>query len=125
VIGKADQYDRQSRSSTGRGFRLFPGALQTPRSGHDYARIGRLYADDGVGLSKPRHGEPEKDAAMKNFYRKFFRREDGAITVDWVVLAAAVIGMGMVVLVPIAFSTESSTQGVADYIGELPVGYGN
>ena len=38
-------------------------------------------------------------------------------------LSAAVIGMGMLVLVPIVFSTESSTQGVADYIADLPVGY--
>lgn len=56
---------------------------------------------------------------------KFLRREDGAITVDWVVLSAAIIGLGMVVLTPIAFSTESSTQVVADTIANQPVGYGN
>ena len=59
----------------------------------------------------------------KLFRRSFLRREDGAITVDWVMLSAAVIGLGMVVLVPIAFSTESSTQNVSDYITEFPVGY--
>lgn len=56
---------------------------------------------------------------------KFLRREDGAITVDWVVLSAAIIGLGMVILTPIAFSTESSTQVVADTIANQPVGYGN
>jgi hypothetical protein len=117
MIGKAAPHP-------GRGFRLFP-APQTPRSGHDYARIWVPTADDGVGLSEPWRREPEKDAAMKNFFHRFFHREDGAITVDWVVLSAAVIGMGMLVLLPIAFSTENSTQGVADYIGEMPVGYGN
>lgn len=55
----------------------------------------------------------------------FLRREDGAITVDWVVLSAAIIGLGMVVLIPIAFSTESSTQAIADGIQSQPVGYGN
>lgn len=55
----------------------------------------------------------------------FAKAEDGAITVDWVVLSAAVIGLGMVVLIPIAFSTESSTQLVADQIANQPVGYGN
>lgn len=55
----------------------------------------------------------------------FLRREDGAITVDWVVLSAAIIGLGMVVLIPIAFSTESSTQAIADSIENQPVGYGN
>ena len=69
--------------------------------------------------------EPCKDAAMKNTIQKFFRREDGAITVDWLVLGAAVVGMGMLVLVPVGFSTESSTQGVADYISAMPVGYDN
>jgi Flp pilus assembly pilin Flp len=55
----------------------------------------------------------------------FLRREDGAITVDWVVLSAAIIGLGMVVLIPIAYSTESSTQQIADGIENQPVGYGN
>jgi hypothetical protein len=55
----------------------------------------------------------------------FLKRDDGAITVDWVVLSAAVIGLGMVVLVPIAFSTDSSTQKIADDIAERSVGYGN
>ncbi len=55
----------------------------------------------------------------------FLRREDGAITVDWVVLSAAIIGLGMVVLIPIAYSTESSTQQIADGIDNQPVGYGN
>jgi hypothetical protein len=54
-----------------------------------------------------------------------FWDEAGAVTVDWVVLSAAVIGMGMVVLTPIAFSTESTTQSVADYVRNTPVGYGN
>lgn len=56
---------------------------------------------------------------------RFLRKEDGAITVDWVVLSAAVIGLGMVVLIPIAYSTESSTQQIADGIQNQPVGYGN
>ena len=56
---------------------------------------------------------------------QFLRIEDGAITVDWVVLSAVIIGLGMVVLIPIAFSTESSTQQIADTIETQPVGYGN
>lgn len=55
-----------------------------------------------------------------------FRKDDfGAITVDWVVLSAAIIGLGMVVLVPIAFTTDSSAQGVSDYIGNINVGFDN
>ena len=55
----------------------------------------------------------------------FFHNADGAITVDWVVLSAAVIGLGMVVLMPVAFSTESSTQRIADDIETRAVGYGS
>ena len=55
----------------------------------------------------------------------FCRDECGAVTVDWVVLSAAIIGLGMIVLIPIAFSAGSSSQGIADYIGNLNVGYGN
>ncbi len=62
---------------------------------------------------------------MKVRVKLFSRDETGAITVDWVVLSAAVIGLGMVVLVPIAYSSGSSAQGVADYIGDINVGYGN
>ena len=56
---------------------------------------------------------------------KFLKCEDGAITVDWVVLSAAIMGLGMVILTPIAFSTESSTQALADGIANQPVGYSN
>ncbi|NEY91422.1 hypothetical protein [Tabrizicola oligotrophica] len=56
---------------------------------------------------------------------KFLRQEGGAITVDWVVLSAAVIGLGMVVLIPVAFSTESTTQMIADDIQSRSVGYGD
>ena len=51
--------------------------------------------------------------------------ETGAVTVDWVVLSAAVIGLGMVVLIPIAYSTDNSAQGVSDYISNVKVGYDN
>ncbi len=62
---------------------------------------------------------------MHQMLKDFLRDEDGAVTVDWVVLTAVVIGLGMVVLNPIAFSTESSTQKIADDIRHSPVGYEN
>ena len=30
---------------------------------------------------------------MTQMFRKFFKREDGAVTVDWVVLTAATVGL--------------------------------
>jgi hypothetical protein len=56
--------------------------------------------------------------------RSLFKREDGAITVDWVVLCAAVIGMGMIVLTPIVFRTGDATKNVADLVERAPAGYG-
>ncbi len=53
----------------------------------------------------------------------FLADEDGAVTVDWVVLSAAVIGMGMLVLYPVAFSAESSAKGISDSIAVREVGY--
>ena len=33
-----------------------------------------------------------------NFLKRFKKDEDGAVTVDWVVLTAAVVGLGIVVM---------------------------
>jgi hypothetical protein len=55
-----------------------------------------------------------------------FRGEDcGAVTVDWVVLCAAVIGMGMLVLGPVAFEADSSARGISDYVRDVPIVYGS
>ena len=32
---------------------------------------------------------------MKKIFKKFLRNEEGAITVDWIVLTAAVTGLGL------------------------------
>jgi hypothetical protein len=60
---------------------------------------------------------------MKRFIRSFLRKGDAAVSVDWVVLTAAVLGLAMVVLEPVAYSTTSSTVGVANYIRDVDVGY--
>jgi hypothetical protein len=55
---------------------------------------------------------------------KCFRdNEAGAITVDWVVLTAALIGLCMVILVPFAFGLDSVVSGVAAYISSIQTGY--
>ncbi len=60
---------------------------------------------------------------MKMTFKTFVKDCSGAVTVDWVVLTAAIVGLGMIVLVPIAFTTHSSAQGVSDYISNINVGY--
>ena len=60
---------------------------------------------------------------MQKTMTLFDADESGAITVDWVVLTAAIIGLGMVVLIPIAFSADNSSEGVSDYIRNVNVGF--
>ena len=62
---------------------------------------------------------------MRQTFKLFGQDETGAVTVDWVVLTAAVVGLGMVVLIPIAYTTDSSAQGVSDYISNINVGFDN
>lgn len=50
---------------------------------------------------------------MMSNLKKFFASEDGAVTVDWVVLTAAVVLMAGVVIVSLLGSTET----LGDYVG--------
>ena len=53
----------------------------------------------------------------------FWDDTSGAVTVDWVVLTAAVVGLAIMVVTPIALETESMTEKTADYIDDVPVGF--
>lgn len=50
---------------------------------------------------------------METFIEKFMRDEDGAVTVDWVVLTAAVVGLGIATVATVG---EGVTN-LADEIG--------
>ena len=45
---------------------------------------------------------------MKLFNKNFFRDEDGAVTVDWVVLTAAIVGLGIAVLTSVSTGTTNA-----------------
>ena len=45
-------------------------------------------------------------------FKLFARDEDGAVTVDWVVLTSAIVGLGIAVML----SVGNSTKGLADKI---------
>ena len=61
-----------------------------------------------------------------NLLWKTYRADDsGAITVDWVVLTAAIIGLGMLILIPIAFATDSLSTNVSTDISGINSGFGN
>ncbi len=44
---------------------------------------------------------------MLNFIKNFRRDEDGAVTVDWVVLTAAIVGLGIAVLTSVGNGTTN------------------
>lgn len=55
--------------------------------------------------------------------KHFLVAEDGAVTVDWVVLTAGIVGLGILVLAPIIASSESTATEVATYVRDTPVGF--
>lgn len=49
---------------------------------------------------------------MLNYIKTFARDEDGAVTVDWVVLTAAIVGLGLLVI-------ASVRNGAVDIAGDI------
>lgn len=49
---------------------------------------------------------------MKNRVFKFVADENGAVTVDWVVLTAAIVGLGVLVITSIARGTTDMSTGL-------------
>ena len=54
---------------------------------------------------------------------KAWREDDGAVTVDWVVLTAAIVGLAVVAVQPVAYSTENVTDVTKERITNIEVGY--
>ena len=58
---------------------------------------------------------------MLNFIKNFRADEDGAVTVDWVVLTAAIVGLGIAVLGTVRGGAEDlATDIEADLIAMEP-----
>lgn len=53
---------------------------------------------------------------MLQMFLDFVGNDDGAITVDWVVLTAAVVGIGIVFMIPIANSVTGTNNVTAQTI---------
>lgn len=48
-----------------------------------------------------------------NIFKSFRNDESGAVTVDWVVLTAAIVGLGIVVLQTVGGSVETTADAIA------------
>jgi len=49
---------------------------------------------------------------MLNYFKNFRRDEDGAVTVDWVVLTAAIVGLGIAVITVVAQGATDQSSGL-------------
>ncbi|MEM5543365.1 hypothetical protein WNY61_11500 [Sulfitobacter sp. AS92] len=58
---------------------------------------------------------------MMNFIKNFRKDEDGAVTVDWVVLTAAIVGLAVVAFGTIKENTTALTDDIATAIGGVTV----
>jgi Flp pilus assembly pilin Flp len=53
--------------------------------------------------------------------RKFRNDEEGAVTVDWVVLTAAIVGMGVAVMTTVKNGTDSVATKISQGLGAVSV----
>lgn len=54
---------------------------------------------------------------LLNIFKNFKNDESGAVTVDWVVLTGAVVGMGILIGAPVSNAITSKANSVASSIG--------
>ena len=53
--------------------------------------------------------------------RKFHEAEDGAVTVDWVVLTAAIVGLGMAALAAVRSGTGALTSKINSHLSNMSI----
>ena len=53
---------------------------------------------------------------LLNIFKRFQKDEDGAVTVDWVVLTAAVVGLGLIVMAAIKPAISNLSASIAEEI---------
>ncbi len=58
---------------------------------------------------------------MTKFLAKFCRDEDGAVTVDWVVLTAAIVGLGIAVMSSVGGGTTALGDTISDQLGSQTI----
>jgi len=63
---------------------------------------------------------------MLNFIKNFRKDEDGAVTVDWVVLTAAIVALGLLVGGVVSDNAETAANNIgADLVANSGGGGGN
>jgi len=62
---------------------------------------------------------------LLNLFKAFKSDEAGAVTVDWVVLTAAIVGLGMVVMVSVGGGITGLGDAIVTDLGTRSSGYEN
>jgi Flp pilus assembly pilin Flp len=62
---------------------------------------------------------------LMTFLKSFKNDESGAVTVDWVVLTAAIVGLGMVVMGTVGDGITGLGEAIVTDLGTRQAGYEN
>ena len=62
---------------------------------------------------------------LLNIFKSFKNDEAGAVTVDWVVLTAAIVGLGIVVMGVVGGGIEDLSADIVTELDNTTAGYGN
>ena len=62
---------------------------------------------------------------LMNLFKSFKKDEAGAVTVDWVVLTAAIVGLGMVVMTTVGGGITGLGDAIVTDLGSRSSGYEN
>jgi Flp pilus assembly pilin Flp len=54
---------------------------------------------------------------LLNIFKSFKNDEAGAVTVDWVVLTAAIVGLGLVVMTTVSGGLQTAATGIVTDLG--------
>ena len=58
---------------------------------------------------------------MLKFFKSFRAREDGAVTVDWVVLTAAIVGIAIALIAMIAAGATDKSTSVGAQLSSMEI----
>ena len=58
---------------------------------------------------------------MSQFFSRFYKEEDGAVTVDWVVLTAAIVGLAIAVITTVGKGALDTSTGLGTTLTNLEV----
>jgi Flp pilus assembly pilin Flp len=60
---------------------------------------------------------------FSNIFKSFANDEAGAVTVDWVVLTAAIVGLGIIVMTSVGGGVTTLGAAIATKVSSQTVGY--